>query len=250
MSERCKLGLLGRNISYSFSKTYFLNKFEKLGLTKLSYRNFDIPEIDEFPFLLYHREHEFIGMNVTIPYKESVIRYLDELSPEAEEIGAVNVIRVSPDNKLIGYNTDIYGFEKALTPLLTNAHSSALILGTGGASKAITYVLKRLNIAFQYVSRKPGENRLSYEELNEELIASNKLIINCTPLGTHPRIEESPPIPYGGVSNQHLLFDLVYNPPISAFLKQGAEQGAIIKNGYEMLQLQAEKAWEIWNFKE
>ena len=250
MNERRKLGLLGRNISYSFSRTYFLNKFKELELSSLSYTNFDIPEIDEFPFLLYHKEHEFIGMNVTIPYKESVIRYLNEISPEAKEIGAVNVIKVNEYNELIGYNTDAYGFEKAIKPMLGEKHKSALILGTGGASKAIAFVLKKMNIPFQYVSRTEGVDRLTYSELTSEIITDNKLIINCTPLGTYPGIDEKPSIPYDAIGEDHLLFDLVYNPPLSAFLKEGDSRGAAVKNGYEMLEQQAEKAWEIWNFKE
>ena len=250
MTEKTKLGLLGKNISYSFSKAYFQKKFEELGLAHLKYQNYDIPEIEEFPFLLYHKEHEFIGMNVTIPYKESVIRFLDELSPEAEKIGAVNVIKITEDYKLKGYNTDIYGFKNALKPLVKSVHDKALILGTGGASKAIAYVLEELGISFGFVSRKASSNTLLYADLNTEVIEANKLIRNCTPLGTHPRVDEAPIINFEAIGKEHLLFDLVYNPPKSKFLREGEQRGATIKNGYEMLELQAEKAWEIWKIQE
>lgn len=248
MSKRNKFGLLGKNISYSFSRNYFTEKFSKLGLAGYKYYNFDIPEIEEFPFLLYHREDEYGGMNVTIPYKESVIRYLNDIDSEAKEIGAVNTIKITEDNELVGYNTDFYGFQKSIEPLLKPAHEKALILGTGGASKAISYAFKKMNIEFKFVSRKVAENMFLYSQLNKEVFDKYKIIVNCTPIGTYPNIDECPNIPYEFLTEAHLLFDLIYNPEESKFLSEGKQKGAIIKNGYEMLQFQAEKSWEIWNF--
>lgn len=247
MSNRTKFGLVGKNISYSFSKKYFIEKFEKLNLKNYKYVNFDIPEIEEFPFLLYHREEEYRGLNVTIPYKESIIRYLDDLSEEAKEIGAVNTIKVTNDNKLIGYNTDIYGFTNSIKPLLNLESKRALILGTGGASKAVAYSLKKLGIDFKFVSRKKSENVFLYDELNKEILEKHQIIINCTPVGTFPNIEDKPQIPYTLITKNHIVFDLIYNPEETTFLKTAKKQGAKVKNGLEMLQLQAEKSWEIWN---
>lgn len=245
---RTKLGLIGRNISYSFSKGYFSEKFKTLNITELTYRNFDIPEIEEFPFLIYHREEEFKGFNVTIPYKEAIIKYLDRLDPDAEKIGAVNTIRVTEDNELVGFNTDVYGFELSLKPLLKKHHKKALIIGTGGASKAIAFVLSKLNIDFLYVSRNPSsENEISYTDLNQEIIESHQVIINSSPVGTHPNVDECPNIPYDFITDQHYLFDLVYNPSETKFLSNGKKMGALIKNGSKMLELQAERSWEIWN---
>jgi shikimate dehydrogenase len=242
-----KFGLLGKNISYSFSKKYFLEKFQKLGLKNYKYYNFDIPEIEEFPFLLYHKEEEFKGLNVTIPYKESVMKYLDEIDTDAKKIGAVNTIKITNNFKLIGYNTDVFGFQESIKPLLKNHHKKALILGTGGASKAVAFALKNLNINYKFVSRKSTDTMLLYSDLTQEIIEEYSIIINCTPLGTHPNIENAPDIPYKFITKNNLLFDLIYNPEVTKFLKQGKAHGATIKNGLEMLQLQAEKSWEIWN---
>lgn len=247
MKNKLKFGLLGKNIAYSFSKKYFTNKFEKLGLTSLKYMNFDIPEIEEFPFIIYHREEEFGGMNVTIPYKQAVMKYLHEIDADAKEIGAVNTIKFTEDNKLIGYNTDVYGFQKSIEPLLEKHHKKALILGTGGASKAVAYALKKLNIEYRFVSRKLNDDHLLYSALNKELLNEYSIIINCTPLGTFPNINDAPNVPYEFVTSQHLLYDLIYNPEKTTFLKNGEKNGAVIKNGLEMLELQAEKSWEIWN---
>ncbi len=247
MNNRTKFGLVGKDISYSFSKKYFTEKFEKLNLKNLKYYNFDIPEIEEFPFLLYHKEENFRGLNVTIPYKQSILKYLDDLSADAKEIGAVNTIKVTNDNKLIGYNTDIYGFTNAIKPLLNAQTKNALILGTGGASKAIAFSLKKLGIGFKFVSRKINENGFLYHELNKEIIENHQIIINSTPLGTSPNTERKPEIPYPFITKNHIAFDLIYNPKETAFLKEAKKQGAIVKNGLEMLQLQAEKSWEIWN---
>ncbi|MCF6168629.1 shikimate dehydrogenase [Lutibacter sp.] len=247
MNNRFKFGLIGKNISYSFSKKYFTEKFQKLGLNTFRYHNYDLPEIEEFPFILYQREEDFKGFNVTIPYKESIIKYLDEVEEEALEIGAVNTIKVTLENKLIGYNTDVYGFQKSIESILKKHHKKALILGTGGASKAVSYALNKLKIEHKFVSRKGSENNFLYSDLNEKIIQKYTVIINCTPLGTHPNIEDSPNIPYQHITNKHLLFDLIYNPAETKFLKQGKKRGTITKNGYEMLELQAEKSWEIWN---
>jgi len=247
MSSRFKFGLVGKNISYSFSQKYFTEKFKQLGLNSYKFRNYDIPEIEEFPFILYHREEDFKGLNVTIPYKQSVIKYLDEIKGDALKIGAVNTIKITDDNLLIGYNTDVYGFQKSIEPLLKNHHKKALILGTGGASKAIAFTFEKLGVEYTFVSRNVGENSMLYSLLTEQIIAENTIIVNCTPLGTHPDIENAPNIPYNFISEKHLLFDLIYNPLETKFLREGKKRGAIIKNGLEMLEFQAEKSWEIWN---
>ncbi len=247
MGSRFKFGLIGKNISYSFSKKYFTDKFQKLGLNTYKYSNYDIPEIEEFPFILYQREDDFQGFSVTIPYKQSIIKYLDEVDADAEKIGAVNTIKVTEDNRLIGYNTDVYGFQKSLETLLQKHHKKALILGTGGASKAVASVLDKLNIEYEFVSRNVSENSLLYSILTQQIIEEHSVIINCTPLGTHPNIEDAPSIPYEFITDKHLLFDLIYNPSETKFLQEGEKRGAIIKNGLEMLELQAEKSWEIWN---
>jgi len=239
-----RYGLIGKNISYSFSKGYFTKKFLESGLQGHTYENFDLPNSSELENLL--KNNHLNGLNVTIPYKEAVIPYLDDLDATAAEIGAVNTIKFIGD-KRIGFNTDAHGFQMSLSPLLNNEHDKALILGTGGASKAIAYVLDRCGIRYTFVSRNPERNQLGYHELDASLIHDNTLIINCTPLGTHPNIAQKPVIPYTGITPGHILYDLIYNPEKTAFLKAGEAQGAIVKNGLEMLQLQAEKAWEIWN---
>jgi shikimate dehydrogenase len=247
MDNRFKYGLIGKNISYSFSRNYFLEKFQKLGLHQCMYFNFDIPEIEEFPFILYHKEHEFRGLNVTIPYKESVMKYLDEIDDDAKNIGAVNTIKITDDNKLIGFNTDVYGFTESIKPLLQQHHKKALILGTGGASKAVAFALQKLAVKYKFVSRNITEDKFLYSLLNEEIMHDFLVIINCSPVGTFPNIDEAPNIPYQFITNRHLLFDLIYNPKETKFLKEGRTAGAVIKNGNEMLRLQAEKSWEIWN---
>lgn len=247
MNNRNKLGIIGKNISYSFSRKYFLEKFKKMGFDNYQYFNFDIPEIEEFPFILYQRKDEFRGLNVTIPYKEAIIKYLDEVESEAQKIGAVNTIKVTDDNKLIGYNTDVHGFQKSIEPLLKSHHKKALILGTGGASKAIAFALNKLNIAYGFVSRNEIKNKLAYGMLDAEIMNEYSIIVNCTPVGTYPNVEDAPAIPYQYLSDKHLLYDLIYNPAETKFLQEGKKQGASIKNGLEMLELQAEKSWEIWN---
>ncbi len=242
-----KLGLLGKNISYSFSRNYFTEKFKNDGLTdNFCYDNFDIQSINEFHEVLKNNPN-LIGMNVTIPYKQEVIAFLDEMSDNAKEIGAVNTIKISPEGKLIGHNTDYFGFTESLKPLLKSSHKKALILGTGGAAKAIAYGLILLGIDFQYVSRKKTTTTVSYDDLSLGIFQEYQIIINCTPLGTFPNIENCPNIPYQYFTSNHIAYDLIYNPEQTTFLTRAQNQGAVIKNGYEMLVLQAERAWEIWN---
>ncbi|SDR77671.1 shikimate dehydrogenase [Polaribacter sp. KT25b] len=240
-------GLLGKNISYSFSRGYFTEKFEKLNITNYKYVNFDIQQIKDFSSIIDNKK-SLGGINVTIPYKEEVIPFLDKLDETAKNIGAVNTIKFTKRGNLKGYNSDVVGFENSIKPLLKKHHKRALILGTGGASKAIAYALKKNNIKFKFVSRNPeGKKEISYDSLTEETLKKYTVIINCTPLGTFPAIEKCPNIPYQFISEKHLLFDLIYNPEVSTFLSKGKEKGATIKNGFEMLQLQAEESWRIWN---
>lgn len=243
-----KFGLIGKDIDYSFSRSYFAQKFEAQHLP-YTYDNFDLDEISEFPELLKDNP-EIVGLNVTIPYKEQIIPYLDTLSKKAKKIGAVNTVRISSNGKLKGFNTDCYGFKNAIKPHLKKRHKTALILGTGGASKAIAFALKNLNIDVDYVSRTiKKQAKFTYETLTSEIINKHKIIINCTPVGTFPNVDECPNIPYTGISKRHLLFDLIYNPAETKFLNKGKQNGATICNGLPMLELQAEKAWEIWNKK-
>lgn len=247
-AKKRKFGLLGKNISYSFSKKYFTEKFETLGLDNHRYVNFDIDNIDRFPYLLADTKN-LKGMNVTIPYKEAIIPFLQQLSKNAEVIGAVNTIRITKKGGTKGYNTDFYGFKKALKPLLKKHHQKALILGTGGASKAVAYALQKLKIEYDFVSRQATECEYTYSEINKEVFDEYQIIINTTPLGTFPNIKDCPDLDYSLFTDKHIAFDLVYNPEETEFLKRAKAQGAKIKNGYEMLVFQAEKAWEIWNKK-
>lgn len=239
--------LVGKNISYSFSKEYFAEKFELLDLYTNEYVNFDIEDITDFPSIYQKNKEQLKGLNVTIPYKEAIIPLLSKISKKAAEIGAVNTIRITKKGKLKGYNTDEYGFSKSIKPLLKKYHEKALVLGTGGASKAIVYTLQKLNIPYKFVSRNPEEGQFSYEALTQKILQEYTIIINCTPVGTYPNIDKSPNIPYEYIGKKHLLYDLVYNPKESLFLLQGKKKGAKTKNGLEMLELQAEKAWDIWN---
>ena len=238
-------GLIGYPLSHSFSKGYFAEKFAKENIVDCKYDVFPLEKIEDFVELCNDKKN-LIGLNVTIPYKEKIIPFLDELDETAANIGAVNTIKFS-NGKKIGYNSDAYGFEMSLKPLLKQHHTKALILGTGGASKAVEYVLKKLGIAFQYVSRTKNDKAISYEELNESIIQHSKLIINTTPIGMYPNIDTAPDIPYNVITDKHLLYDLIYNPEETLFLKKGKEKGAQTKNGLEMLYLQAERSWEIWN---
>ena len=242
-----KFGLLGRNISYSFSSGYFTEKFKKLNLQAHKYVNFDIPVIQDFSSIIKTNKY-LKGMNVTIPYKQEVMHYLDALDETAKEIGAVNTIKFLKNGGIKGYNTDVYGFENSIKPFLKSYHTKALILGTGGASKAVAFSLKKNKIDFKFVSRVPSaEHQISYNDFSEEILSEYKVIVNCSPIGTYPNINDAPNIPYEFITEKHLLFDLIYNPEETAFLKNGKKRGATIKNGYEMLELQAEESWRIWN---
>jgi len=241
-----KFGLLGKDISYSFSKKYFSEKFKNDLFQDCCYENFDIPTIEEFPTILKNNP-DLKGLNVTIPYKETILPYLDTLSQKAFKIGAVNVIRFTKKGNLKGYNSDWYGFKKALEPLVQPHHKKALILGTGGAAKAVAFALEQMGIFYTYVSREATENAIDYNRINTTTFDNYHIIINCTPIGTSPNINEFPPIPYQFFTEKHIAFDLIYNPDETQFLRKAKKKGAIIKNGYEMLVFQAEKAWKIWN---
>ncbi|SNR15036.1 shikimate dehydrogenase family protein [Tenacibaculum jejuense] len=241
-------GLVGKNISYSFSRGYFAEKFQKLNLQDHEYVNFDLTVINELDDVLKEHDSSLKGMNVTIPYKEEILPFLDKVDKKAKKIGAVNTVKITKKGKLKGYNTDYYGFKNSLKPLLKKKHKKALILGTGGASKAVAYALKKLDIEYTYVTRKAkDETMLTYDDLNQSIIEDHLIIVNCTPLGTSPNISEKPNIPYEFIAKDHILYDLIYNPAETAFLKSGKDNGATIKNGLQMLELQAEKAWDIWN---
>ena len=241
-----KFGLIGKNISYSFSKKYFSDKFSKDLFDDCTYENFDIDSIEEFPNILKNNL-DLKGLNVTIPYKEAIIPFMDTLSDKAFKIGAVNVIRFTKKGNLKGYNSDWYGFKKSLEPLLLPHHKKALILGTGGAAKAIAFALQQLGIFYTYVSREASENAIDYNRVNATTFDNFQIIINCTPLGTSPNTKEFPPIPYEFFTEKHIAFDLIYNPEETQFLKKAKKKGAVTKNGHEMLVFQAEKAWKIWN---
>ena len=243
------LGLIGFPLSHSFSVKYFREKFSREGISEFEYRNYPIKSVLELKPLIEEKE-DLIGLNVTIPYKKEVMPLLDEIDPEAAEIGAVNTIRIKRSSGKIhlkGYNSDAYGFRESLLPLLGGGRQYALVLGTGGASKAITHVLEQLGINYQYVSRTPTSDQLHYLDLCYSVIKKHTLIINTTPLGTYPDSSAFPNIPYDLVTSGHILYDLVYNPPETEFLRLGKQKGATVMNGHEMLILQAEKSWEIWN---
>ena len=240
-------GLIGYPLSHSFSGQYFNEKFRNENIDA-RFVNFPIESIDNLPEIL--NRPEIAGLSVTLPYKQQVIPFLDELSEEASNIGAINVIRFIRESEktiLKGYNSDVWGFVNSLKPLLDSHHKKALILGTGGASKAVAYGLFSLGIEYRFVSRTQGENLLSYNTLTPNIIDEHKLIINTTPLGMYPKTDECPDIPYSAISEKHLAYDLTYNPEITTFLMMASRQGAKIKNGKEMLILQAERAWGIWN---
>ena len=241
-----RYGLIGKNIDYSFSRAYFAEKFEKLKNKNSEYVNFDLQSISEFGDLLESQKN-LRGLNVTIPYKQSIIPYLDSLSKKAKAIGAVNTIQITKSGKLKGYNTDWYGFYYSLKPLLKFHHKRALILGTGGASKAIEYALKKLGLKYTFISRTKDANTLLYSELTEEIMAKYTLIINTTPVGTFPNVDLMPEVPVEYLSERHIVYDLIYNPEETALMKAAKLKGAKVKNGYEMLVLQAEKAYKIWN---
>lgn len=241
------LGLIGYPLTHSFSKQYFTQKFEKENITDYTYRNFELKKIEDFPDLIQNTP-QLTGLNVTIPYKEKVLKYVDILSPEVREIGAANTLAINPvSKKITAYNTDIYGFKQSLIPYLKPHHRRALILGTGGAAKAVVYGLKQLGIKTLMVSRQPKTTRqLAYHDLTEEVIKSHLLVINTTPLGQFPNTEASPDFPYNFITENHFFYDLIYNPPVTNFLQQAQKKGAVARNGLKMLYLQAEKAWKIW----
>ena len=242
-----KYGLIGFPLTHSFSKGFFNNKFESEKLDA-EYINFEIPSISEFKVLIAANKN-LRGLNVTIPYKEQVIKYLDELSDAVKEIGAVNVIKfIQTKNglKLKGYNSDVIGFTDSIEPLLNNRHKKALILGTGGAAKAVAYALKKLDIVPVYVSRKPKKGQFTYANLTNEIMQEHTIIINATPIGMYPNVDEAPDIPYEFITTDHLLYDLLYNPNVTKFLQLGKDKGAAVKNGLEMLLLQAFASWQIW----
>ncbi len=235
-------GLLGYPLTHSFSKKYFEEKFHREGLSH-SYTNFEIPNIEEAGLILEKRN--LSGLNITIPYKKSILSMLDELDEVALNIGAVNCLKRKGD-LWKGYNTDSIGFERSLQPLLKKYHTRALVLGTGGAAQAILYILKKLSIPFTVVSRFQKDDGFSYNALNEEVIREHRLIINTTPIGSFPDLGEAPLIPYSAIGRAHLCYDLVYNPKETLFLKNCFNAGATIKNGFEMLIIQAEESWKIW----
>ena len=236
-------GLIGYPLSHSFSPAYFKKKFTEKRI-EADYRSFPLKDLKELKPLL-KQNPDLVGLNVTIPYKEAILPLLHDIDIVALGIGAVNCIAIE-GGVLKGYNTDAIGFKQSLLPLLLTHHTNALVLGTGGSSKAVKYILQKLGIPYQSVSRKEGKGYLAYSQINEEMMATHKLIINTTPLGMYPKADDCPPIPYHLIGRQHLLYDLIYNPEVTQFLKLGAENGAAIKNGFQMLQIQAEASWDIW----
>ena len=241
MEEHVKLGLIGRNISYSFSKNYFEQKFSALKLANFSYSIFDLKEISEVEEIF--NIENLRGFNVTIPYKEQILLFLDEISPEAAKIGAVNTVLIK-NGKKIGYNTDAFGFKDTLLSHKDSKQKSALVLGNGGAAKAVKYVLEKHGIPYQSVFRKGDVN---FENLPEEQVKNHLIIIQCTPVGTFPNVSDCVEFPFEALSAEHLVIDLIYNPAQTEFLKKAAAQKATTVNGENMLKKQAEKAWEIWN---
>lgn len=238
-------GLIGYPLSHSFSKKYFTEKFEREGLKDYQYELFPVSSIEELPQLL-EKHPELCGLNVTIPYKEQVLSYLHSENELVKAIRACNCIDIR-NGRLKGYNTDVIGFERSLLEQWQPHHKRALILGTGGVSKAVQYIMQKMGLAYRYVSRKPGVHNYSYEQLTPAIMQEYTLIVNTTPLGMYPNVTEAPPIPYEALTPRHYLFDMVYNPDKTLFLKMGEEKGAAIKNGADMLKIQADESWEIWN---
>lgn len=246
-----KYGLIGYPLGHSFSIGYFNERFENENIDA-KYINFEIPSIDDFPEVLASNP-QLKGLNVTIPYKEKVIPFLDSVSPEARAIGAVNVIRVThKGNKVIlkGFNSDVIGFTKSIEPMLEKCHKKALILGTGGASKAVNYGLKSLGLETVFVSRYERPGTIQYESITPDVVKEYNVIVNCTPLGMYPHSDECPKLPYEALDSHNILYDLIYNPDQTLFMKKGLAHGAQVKNGLEMLLLQAFASWEFWNGKE
>ena len=246
MSEEQKTyGLVGKSISYSFSEKYFTEKFKKDKIQNCTYKNFDLNNIKDLVSIL--KENDLKGLNITIPYKEQVLSYLDEIEDNAKLIGAINTIKINKDKTLTGYNTDFIGFINTLRPHINSNCKKALILGTGGASKAIEYGLKKLNIESKKISRNKKKGDLTYPEIDSDIIKEYQIIINTTPIGTYPDIENCPDIPYKYLTKKHICYDLIYNPDETTFLRKSKKKGAITINGLRMLEIQAEESWKIWN---
>ena len=239
-----RFGLIGRNLAHSFSASYFNDRFGREGI-HARYENVELPAITDFmPWL--QRQSGFVGFNVTVPYKQSIMPYIDEIDQEAREVGAVNTICCTA-NGLHGYNTDVYGFRESIKPFLRHGQERALILGTGGAASAVAHVLRGIGLDVTFVSREPqGEKQFGYNQLNEFVMKHFLLIVNATPIGTYPNVEQKPPLPYASLGAMHTLYDLVYNPEETAFLREGKARGALTINGADMLRLQAERSWELW----
>lgn len=241
-------GLIGYPLRHSFSRSYFNEKFSNENI-QAEYVNFELSSIDKLNVLL--KENIWLkGLNVTIPYKEAVIPFLDELDETAKAVGAVNVVKFIREKKktrLVGFNSDVIGFRKSIEYLLDDYHLGALVLGTGGASKAATYVLKQFGLDVKTVGRTPGQGDLTYDELNESIMSFNHVIVNTTPVGMFPKVDDAPNIPYQYLTKKHLLYDMLYNPNVTKFMKLGEAEGAVVMNGLEMLLLQADASWEIWN---
>jgi shikimate dehydrogenase len=240
-----KFGLIGFPLSHSFSKKYFEEKFQRDRLNDCSYSLFELKQVNDIIDLRLS-EPNLVGLNVTIPYKQSIIPYLDGLSDRAQKIGAVNTIKIK-DGTWIGHNTDIHGFQQTLEPLLKAKKNAALILGSGGASLAVKYVLEQFSIPFCMVSRTEKEGCILYNQLNESILTKYNILINTTPLGMFPHLLEMPEIPFQFINSSHVFYDLIYNPELTLLLKTAKDRGCVVKNGLEMLQIQAEKSWEIWN---
>jgi len=241
-----RFGLIGKRLSHSFSARFFGDKFNRENLSDHTYALFELPSIDGIKDLF---DQDLAGLNVTLPYKQAIIPYLDALDPSAQKVGAVNVVKFE-NNRKVGYNSDYTGFRKSLESWLPGKYpEGALVLGTGGASRAVIAVLNDLGIRTTLVSRTKGKGLITYDEIDPELIGATRLIVNTTPLGMYPNVDMAPEIPYGNLSDDHFLYDLVYNPEVTLFMKKGRKQGAHTKNGLEMLYIQAERSWEIWNEK-
>lgn len=243
-----KYGIIGYPLGHSFSPGFFNEKFKNEGIDAV-YERYELSQIDLLPEIIASNP-ELCGLNVTIPYKQQIMQYLDELSEEAREIGAVNVVKVTHNGKnvhLKGFNSDVIGFSRSIEPLLEKHHKKALILGTGGAAQAIDYGLKQLGLETIKVSRYERPDTIQYDKITPDVIKEYKVIINCTPIGMYPNTEECPNLPYEAMDSQHLLYDLIYNPDTTLFMKKGMERGAVVKNGLEMLLLQAYASWEFWH---
>ena len=245
-----KYGIIGYPLGHSFSPGFFNEKFRNEGIDAV-YERYELSQIDLLPEIIASNP-ELCGLNVTIPYKQQIMQYLDELSEEAREIGAVNVVKVTHNGKnvhLKGFNSDVIGFSRSIEPLLEKHHKKALILGTGGAAQAIDYGLKQLGLETIKVSRYERPDTIQYDKITPDVIKEYKVIINCTPIGMYPNTEDCPNLPYEAMDSQHLLYDLIYNPDTTLFMKKGMERGAVVKNGLEMLLLQAYASWEFWHEK-